>query len=154
MKPGSWASSPAARRTMQSNQKKNTKPELVLRQALHALGLRYRIHTTPGQTSRCIADVVFPTERVAIFVDGCFWHGCTLHTSPPRTNAEYWGQKIRGNRERDLQTDRVLAEGGWLSIRVWEHEDPAAAAGSIVKLVTQRRATTRSTPRLLQAADV
>jgi DNA mismatch endonuclease, patch repair protein len=132
---------------MQSNRKWNTKPEVVLRRELHAQGLRYRIHTTPGQTSKCIADVVFPTERVVIFVDGCFWHGCTLHTKPPRTNSDYWGPKIRRNRERDIQTDHALAEGGWLSVRVWEHEDPVIAAGLIAKVVKQRRATTRSVMR-------
>ncbi len=145
--PGSWASSLAVRRTMQSNRKWNTKPELALRRQLHALGLRYRTHTTPGQASECIADVVFPTERVAIFIDGCFWHGCTEHTRPPRTNPDYWGPKIRRNRERDLATDRLLSEAGWISIRVWEHEDPALAAPPIADAIRRRRTKTPPTLR-------
>jgi len=128
---------------MQANRKWNSKPEVVLRQALHARGLRYRIHTTPGQASKCIADIVFATERIAIFIDGCFWHGCPDHTKPPRTNSDYWGPKIRGNRERDIRTDRLLAETGWLSIRVWEHDDPATAARVIAESVRRRRALTR-----------
>ena len=135
----SWASSPQARRTMQANRKRNTKPELYLRRALHTQGLRYRIHTTPGQASKCIADIVFPTERVVVFIDGCFWHGCELHTKPPRTNSEYWGPKIRRNRERDLRNDRLLTQAGWLSIRVWEHDDPTEAALTIAEAVTGRR---------------
>jgi DNA mismatch endonuclease, patch repair protein len=139
---GSWASSPSVRRTMQSNRKWNTKPELAVRRALHKLGLRYRIHTTPGQAASCIADVVFPTERVAVFIDGCFWHGCNLHTVPPRTNQEYWVHKIQGNRRRDAETDRQLADAGWLSIRVWEHEDPKRAADRISHEIRRRRPAT------------
>ena len=142
MKPISWASSAAARRTMQSNRKWNTKPELRLRRALHRMGLRYRIHTTPGQTSTCIADIVFPAERVVIFVDGCFWHGCTEHTKPPRTNAGYWVPKIERNRERDRTIDRRLTLAGWLSVRVWEHDDVASAAQTIAQLISKRRLKT------------
>lgn len=143
---GSWASSPSVRRTMQSNRKWNTKPELVLRRALHAMGLRYRIHSTPGRITKTTADIVFPTERVVIFVDGCFWHGCTLHTKPPRTNSEYWGPKIQRNRERDVHTDRLLTQAGWLPIRVWEHDDPIAAALMIAEAVTGLRTKLRVGP--------
>lgn len=83
--------------------------------------------------------MVFTRSKVAIFLDGCFWHGCPAHHTKSVTNAEYWAEKVRRNRERDRETDRRLAEEGWLVIRVWEHEDPLLAAEHIAKTVRARR---------------
>jgi DNA mismatch endonuclease (patch repair protein) len=86
------------------------------------------------------ADVVFGPARVAVYVDGCFWHGCPTHFMEPRSNPTYWLPKIEGNRRRDADTDARLAEAGWASFRVWEHEDLEAAADRLVALLSVRRA--------------
>jgi DNA mismatch endonuclease (patch repair protein) len=77
------------------------------------------------------ADVVFPRRRVAVFVDGCFWHGCPEHATSPKHNAEWWKEKLAANVRRDRDTDRRLSEAGWLVFRIWEHEDPRTAADRI-----------------------
>ncbi|TLP62020.1 MULTISPECIES: very short patch repair endonuclease [Microbispora] len=120
---------------MRSNKPRDTKPELALRRAVHALGLRYNVAARPLPTVRRTADLVFPRIRVAVFLDGCFWHGCPAHHSVAKTNADYWAEKVRRNRERDIETDRMLREAGWAVIRVWEHEDPAEAAQRVAKVV-------------------
>jgi len=112
---------------------------MALRRALHASGLRYRVHRRPVKGVRREADVVFGPTRVAVFVDGCFWHGCPEHATWPKNNAEFWRRKIEGNRARDLDTDARLAEAGWVAVRVWEHEDPAEAAARIAVIVASRR---------------
>ena len=86
------------------------------------------------------ADIVFRPARIAVFVDGCFWHGCTTHYTAPRANADYWQDKVRRNRERDRQTGEQLAAAGWLAIRVWEHEDVSEAACRVATAVAERRA--------------
>jgi DNA mismatch endonuclease, patch repair protein len=96
----------------------NTKPELAVRKALWARRLRYRVHY--GISGR--PDIVFPVARVAIFIDGCFWHGCLTHGVRPRTNAAFWSQKIERNKSRDLAITRLLTSEGWSVIRFWEHE--------------------------------
>lgn len=115
-------------------------PELRLRRALHAVGLRYRVHARPLPELNRRADVLFPRERVAVFVDGCFWHGCPEHGQRVhRTNGWYWPNKIERNRERDHDTDRRLVEAGWLVERVWEHTDSIEAASRIANVVWSRR---------------
>ena len=123
----SWASSESARRTMRANRSRNTSPELALRSALHRSGLRFRINRRilPDASS---ADITFASARIAIFVDGCFWHGCESHCRLPKANSDYWTEKIARNRARDILTDRRLREAGWTVVRVWEHENPAEAA--------------------------
>jgi len=79
--------------------------------------------------------MVFTRAKIAVFMDGCFWHGCPEHHTKAATNAEYWAEKVRRNRERDAETDRILAEAGWTVIRVWEHEDPIASARRIAERV-------------------
>lgn len=107
---------------MQSNRGRDTKPELRLRKELHALGLRFRVGVRPVREVRRTADVVFTRARIAVFVDGCFWHGCPIHHTVAKTNAEFWAAKVDGNRRRDRETDELLQERGWLVIRIWEHE--------------------------------
>ncbi|MFD9303074.1 very short patch repair endonuclease [Streptomyces sp. NPDC060048] len=124
---------------MSRQKSKNTGIEMTLRRALHASGLRYRVHRRPVMGVRREADLVFGPTRVAVFVDGCFWHGCPEHATWPRRNAEFWRVKIEGNRARDRDTDARLAEAGWLSLRVWEHERPEEAAARIAEVVERRR---------------
>lgn len=141
----SWASSQATRASMRSNKNRDTKPELALRRAVHALGLRYRVSVRPIAKLRRTADLVFPRVRVAVFLDGCFWHGCPEHHSVAKTNADYWAEKVRRNRERDRETDQLLSEAAWSVIRIWEHEDPVEAAQRVAEVVNRARAaqTTR-----------
>ena len=136
---GSWASSPVVRRIMQANRPSDTGPERRIRTMLFRMGLRYRKQyaALPGMRSRI--DIAFPRERVAVFVNGCFWHGCPEHGTWPKRNAGYWRAKVLANRERDARIDAALTEAGWLVLRIWEHEDPSAAAAKIAKLVLQRR---------------
>lgn len=135
----SWASTPVRRRIMQANRSRDTSPELALRRLLHASGLRYRVAVRPIPELRRSADLVFRPAKVAVFVDGCFWHCCPAHGTMPATNADYWAPKLARNSERDRETDRALADAGWLSVRVWEHEDPEEAAARIAGLVRERR---------------
>nr|WP_275041903.1 very short patch repair endonuclease [Nocardiopsis halophila] len=133
------ASSPGVRKSMRSNKGRDTKPELALRRSVHALGLRYRVSRRPLPALRRTADLVFTRVKVAVFLDGCFWHGCPEHHTVSATNAGYWAEKVRRNRERDAETNRLLAAEGWCVIRVWEHEDPCTAATEIAAKVTERR---------------
>ncbi len=133
------ASSEGVRKSMQANKGRDTKPELSLRRAVHALGLRYRVGARPLPKVRRTADLLFPRVKVAVFLDGCFWHGCPVHHSVAVTNAAYWAEKVRRNRERDAETDRLLTEEGWSVIRVWEHESPVEAALRVQSEVTSRR---------------
>lgn len=120
----SWASSPARRRNMQANRSRDTKPELDVRRALHRLGLRYRVAIAPEPGLRRRADIVFTRARVAVFIDGCFWHGCPEHgRSAFNYNAEYWSAKIAANVARDADTNARLEQAGWHVLRYWEHED-------------------------------
>lgn len=130
---------------MQSNRPRDTKPELAVRRAVHARGLRYRVSTRPLKGVRRTADMVFTRAKVAVFVDGCFWHGCPDHHTIAATNAEYWAEKVIRNRERDAEIDSLLGEAGWIVIRIWEHEDARDAAERVVAVVQTRigRATTR-----------
>lgn len=128
----SWASTAGVARSMRSNRRRDTSPELALRRILHARGLRYRVDFAPLATMRQRrADIVFTKARLVVFVDGCFWHGCPDHATFPVRNADYWLPKLERNRARDLETDAALADAGWRVIRIWEHEDPTDAADRI-----------------------
>src|SRR5664280_2052735 len=131
----SWATSEATRRSMQSNRGRDTEPELRLRRILHSRGFRYRVDARPIRSLNRRADLLFPTEHLAVFVDGCFWHCCPIHYQAPASNPAYWQQKVDDNRRRDRQTDRLLRRNGWSVIRVWEHADPALAANRIERKV-------------------
>ena len=128
---------PASER-MSKQRSRDTGPERLLRATLHRRGLRYFVHRRPLPEMRREADVVFPRLRVAVFVDGCFWHGCPDHGTKPRRNAEYWETKIARNRARDVDTDTRLKAAGWTTVRIWEHEEPDEAANRIEQLIRQR----------------
>lgn len=119
---------------MRSNRGRDTEPELAVRRLLHAAGLRYRVDFAPlGGRRR--ADIVFTSRKIAVYIDGCFWHGCPQHATFPRRNAHYWLPKLARNIERDRETDALLVAQGWRVIRFWEHEAADAVAASIIELV-------------------
>lgn len=129
---------------MQATKQRDTRPELALRSALHRHGLRFRVHRVPVSGFRRRADIIFPRDKVAVFLDGCFWHGCPEHMTWPVANAQWWRKKIEGNRLRDRGTDKVLQSAGWSVLRVWEHEDAEIAARRIAGLVRKQRKATHS----------
>lgn len=122
---------------MRANRKTGSRPEVLLRQALYRRGLRYRKNFLIRLDNRKIrADVVFARRRVAVFVDGCFWHMCPVHGNLPRgQNAGYWLAKLARNVECDRQSDAALQAGGWTVVRVWEHEPIDEAAVKIVDAI-------------------
>lgn len=120
---------------MQANRSRDTSPELAVRRILHASGLRYRVDFRLAPPMRRRADIVFTRARVAVFIDGCFWHGCERHYQAPRANGEFWALKVSQNRLRDLETDRILQGAGWRVLRYWEHENPEDVAASIRSVV-------------------
>ncbi|WP_419197706.1 very short patch repair endonuclease [Microbispora hainanensis] len=124
---------------MQANKSRDTKPEVAMRRAVHALGLRYRVSARPLPNLRRTADMVFRGAKVAVFVDGCFWHGCPQHHTMAVSNRTYWANKVKRNVDRDSETDALLLEAGWLPMRFWEHEDPVLAAQEIAAAVRARR---------------
>ena len=124
---------------MRSNNGGDAKPELALRRAVHARGLRVFVSRRPLPNVRRTADLVFPRTRVAVFLDGCFWHSCPAHGTTSKTNPDYWEAKLRRNRERDIDTDALLRAAGWEPVRVWEHEDVGNAAQRIDQVVRERR---------------
>lgn len=123
--------------------RRDTLPELALRRALYARGLRYRVDVAPLPGLRRRADVVFSAARVAVFVDGCFWHSCPLHGTSPKANAAWWAVKLVDNVRRDRDTDARLVEQGWVVIRVWEHEASEDAAERIAAAVRGRPSRAR-----------
>jgi len=136
----SWASSPGSRRRMQAQRQRDTSPEVALRRHLRKLGLGYRLQMRPDPSLRARLDIVFPGAKVAVDVRGCFWHSCDLHGTAPRANAERWADKLARNVERDRATVEALASRGWHIVVVWEHDDPAAMAEEIARIVGARRA--------------
>lgn len=135
--PGASSESVSAR--MRRQRSHGTGPELALRRELHRRGHRYRVQVRVLEGTRRTADLVFGPARVAVFVDGCFWHSCPVHGTTPASNADWWRNKLAGNVERDRDTDRRLSGAGWLVIRVWEHEDPVTAADRVTTQVDRIR---------------
>lgn len=121
------ASSELIRKRMSATKRRDTKPELALRSALHRMGLRYQVDRSISDVRRK-TDIVFPTERVAVYVDGCFWHACPDHGTLPKANRRWWAEKLAKNKARDEATTEALTAEGWLVLRFWEHEDPIEAA--------------------------
>ena len=135
----SWASSEAVRRSMVGNRSRDTSPELVVRSAIHRSGLRYRVAARPLPELRRTADLLFRPAKVAVFIDGCFWHGCAEHYAEPRTNTDYWSAKVERNMQRDVDTNRRLREAGWVVLRYWEHESVDQITREIIDIVEARR---------------
>jgi DNA mismatch endonuclease (patch repair protein) len=131
--------SPAASAMARGNRGRDTRPELFMRSALHRRGLRFRVgHVVRLAEVRVTVDVAFTRARLAVFVDGCFWHGCPLHQRVPKRNSSYWARKLRLNAARDQRVDVALRAAGWMTVRVWEHEDPQKAAARIAGLLNCR----------------
>lgn len=122
-------------RNMRANRRADTKPEVALRRALHGLGYRYRKDfrlDLPGGV-RVRPDIVFTAKKIAVFVDGCFWHVCPEHGRQPTTNEWYWTPKLRRNMERDRAADAALTASGWQVVRLWEHEPLPSAVDAVVE---------------------
>ena len=127
------ASTPEVRRRMQATKQKDTEPELALRRALHARGLRYRVNVKLPALPRRRMDIVFPSAKLVVLVHGCFWHSCPDHATTAKANYTYWLTKLKANRERDLDTERRLQEAGWTVLTVWEHEPVETAADRVAQ---------------------
>lgn len=146
---GSWASSPAVRRSMKANRRTDTNPERRLRALLHARGLRFRKdHRLQVDEFHVRADIVFLGAKVAVFVDGCFWHSCPSHATVPKANRTFWVDKLKRTVERDRNVDARLSADGWTVVHVWEHERVEDAAARIESELTEVAlgARERSTP--------
>jgi DNA mismatch endonuclease (patch repair protein) len=133
---------------MRAIRRTDTKPEMVLRRALHKLGYRYRkdhrLDLDGGKRVR--PDIAFTARRVAVFVDGCFWHACPEHGRNPAVNDWYWAPKLRRNVERDRAADETLAQAGWQVVRIWEHENLEAAVAAVIAAVGAREPSVGSGP--------
>ncbi|MCF8784354.1 very short patch repair endonuclease [Rhodococcus ruber] len=116
---------------MRRQRRRDTAPEVALRRELHGRGVRYFVDRAPLKGIRRRADLVFPRRRVAVYVDGCFWHRCPQHATDPKNNAEWWAAKLAANVARDRNTDAALAAAGWTVVRIWEHENPVEAADRV-----------------------
>jgi DNA mismatch endonuclease (patch repair protein) len=131
---------------MRANRRRDSRAELAARSALHRSGLRFFVDRPlklPGRTVR--PDVVFPRARVAVFIDGCFWHACPEHGTQPRRNEQYWAPKLRRNVERDRAVDASLADAGWQVARFWEHQPVDEIVDQVAGIVAARR-TARPQP--------
>lgn len=128
----------AVRRRMQRTKQRDTEVEMAIRRAVYRRGLRYRVDQRPTRSVRSRADLVFAGPRVAVYIDGCFWHSCPLHGTRPKKNMSYWSAKLQANRDRDQRVDDTLRGEGWLVLRIWEHEDPEEAAQKIEGAVRSR----------------
>lgn len=137
----------AATRVGRANRRTGTRPEVRLRSALHRRGHRFRKdHLLRAGGVRVRPDVVFTRWKVAVFVDGCFWHGCSAHQNIPKSNREYWVPKLAANVERDRKVDASLAEAGWVIVRIWEHDDLEDALAAVEKALSSRQGRLRERP--------
>jgi DNA mismatch endonuclease (patch repair protein) len=128
-----YAASPARSANMKGNRRTDTKPELALRSALHALGYRYRKDFRIDLPLRRVRpDIAFTKRKIAVFVDGCFWHACPEHGSQPKNNEWYWSPKLAKNVERDRAADAALTQAGWTVVRLWEHVPIPDAVAAVV----------------------
>lgn len=122
------------RKRMSAQPVQGTQPELALRRLLHQAGFRYRVgYPVPGATRRTI-DIAFTKKKIAVFVDGCFWHGCPIHSVPPKNNADWWAAKLGSNGVRDSDTTALLVESGWEVLRLWEHVPPVDMLSAVTAL--------------------
>ncbi|WP_298431912.1 very short patch repair endonuclease [Ottowia sp.] len=123
--------SDARRELMGRIRGRDTRPEMLLRQCVWALGLRYRLQHRIGRTR---PDMVFIAAKLAVFVDGCFWHGCPLHSTKPKNNRDFWDQKLSRNVVRDAEQTQWLESQGWRVLRIWEHEIDASPADCALRI--------------------
>jgi DNA mismatch endonuclease (patch repair protein) len=147
--------SEAVTAVMKGNRKTDTRPEVALRSALHRSGMRFRKdHSLKVDADRAIrADIVFPTEKLAVFVDGCFWHKCPQHGTQPRSNRNYWTAKLARNVERDGEVNARLAEAGWEVLRLWEHESVAEACKRVARRLAHIRRRPGRAPGFVRDAE-
>lgn len=136
-------SSDAARQAMVGNGRRDSSPEVELRRALHRAGRRYRVDFPVRVPDRrpIRPDIVFTRARIAVFVDGCFWHGCREHGTRPRSNSAYWAAKIEINQIRDREQTAALERDGWMVVRIWEHEASDVAASRIAAALEYQAAS-------------
>ncbi|MFC8535417.1 very short patch repair endonuclease [Streptomyces sp. NPDC057249] len=137
-------SSPAVSARMSRQASRDTAPEVAVRKLLHASGYRYRLNERVPHMSRRTIDIAFTRARVAVFLDGCFWHGCPVHATQPKSNAEWWRQKLDRNMARDAETTAHLVAEGWTVLRFWEHQAPAQVAEKVAEAVDRERSARRT----------
>lgn len=125
--------SDVVRRQMQAQKTAGTRMELQVRRRLHALGYRYRVDRRPLPNEKFKGDIVWSGRRLVVFLDGCFWHGCPVHGTTPKSNTDWWRNKIEGNRARDRRVDDLLRQKGWTVLRFWEHDDTEAIVQAITR---------------------
>lgn len=137
-------SSPGVAARMSRQARRDTAPEVAVRKLLHAAGYRYRINErVPGMSRRTI-DIAFTRAKVAVMIDGCFWHGCPEHTTQPKSNAEWWRQKLDRNMARDAETTAHLTAEGWVVLRFWEHQVPGQVADTVAEVVDREKSARRT----------
>lgn len=134
-----WTTTPQVARRMSLQAQRDTRPELAIRSMLHAAGLRYRVSYPVPELSRCSIDIAFTRRKLAVFVDGCFWHACPEHGTRPKANAGRWAAKLAANQSRDRWVDAKLGEHDWRVLRIWEHEDVSAAFSRILFYISELR---------------
>lgn len=132
-------SSPGVSDRMSRQASRDTAPEVAVRKLLHASGYRYRLNERVPHMSRRTIDIAFTRAKVAVFMDGCFWHGCPDHATHPKANAEWWRQKLDRNMARDIETTEHLVAAGWTVLRFWEHEAPTRVAELVAEAVDRKR---------------
>src|SRR5689334_6640385 len=118
---------------MERQLRRDTGPELAVRKELHHRGIRFRVDVKPEPDLRMRGDLVWRGRKVVVMIDGCYWHGCPIHGTSPKNNAQWWREKIGTNMERDRRHDAALRQRGWMVMRFWEHEDPIRVADAIEK---------------------
>ncbi|MFD8801812.1 very short patch repair endonuclease [Streptomyces atroolivaceus] len=134
-------SSPGVSARMGRQARRDTKPELAIRKLLHAAGYRFRVNTRVPDMPRRTIDIAFTRAKVAVMIDGCFWHGCPVHATQPKSNAQWWREKLERNMARDAETTAHLIAAGWTVVRSWEHEPPPAVAERVAATVDQARSS-------------
>ncbi len=139
-------SSPGVSARMSRQASRDTTPEVAVRKLLHASGYRYRLNERVPHMSRRTIDIAFTRAKVAVFLDGCFWHGCPEHATQPKSNAEWWRQKLDRNMTRDVETTAHLITEGWTVLRFWEHQPPVQVADQVAEVVDRERSAGRTGP--------
>lgn len=140
-------SSPSVSARMSRQARRDTAPEVAVRKLLHASGYRYRLNERVPHMPRRTIDIAFTRAKVAVFLDGCFWHGCPDHATRPKSNAEWWRQKLDKNMARDAETTAHLVSEGWTVLRFWEHQPPAQVAEVVAEVVDRERPALRKRKR-------